>query len=1704
MGHSGCGAAWAAASARTLARRLRRVHRRAIGESRAAALAWRAAHWQLADRVGAHAPKFGETIAAARVLGATQLFPPGAILAIDLEAQLAAGAVQISPAPSTGDGEGDGGSGLSASERSLAAEFGGKTGQDELESVDAVWESDVAVEVCVAEPAAEPCHPAGPRARRRSGALPCRSRRTPLRGGAVPYVPLSLRSCVATAESVVEALGCGPLAPADRVGCAPLPPVLGHASAERGASGRASVDGSADASDAGSSRPSTRGPVEYADDVVPHLGGCCVGSDDIVEGPVGGSAIEHAFGMEPLVADSVGCTAGDGHAGSECGFVSFLDDFSVAAVARAAQGPKSGVESLLDWAEARALGVRLGSAGCPDAEARPVSQRGRGHGALLAGWRQRQQAQQDVLDVQLRWAKPQAEKDGWADQPRGRRSQRQARSAATSAATSKSQASASGDSGAPSGSGAAAIERLQVAVEQLEALQAEPPDGVDCCFADVVASQLEALRAELAEAQRAAAEQKASPMPLSTMLHKEANAISKAEKRLRAARQSLEQKQAARGLAEAQLQKAQEELAQLDAEVEEASRAPHVLKEEARAEAAAQLRQRAAEWAGASQVPGLLMQLDKLPEAWGSSNFEVARAAIRSQVEAVRAQLAEAPAVPRRAPWAESRRMGGISSENGDHAGGCRLRTWPLLLLALLAAPLGVAAEARGHGSRARSHASGAKPRQQEGGGAKAARIGGKRPLDLGGAQAPPAPGQAATAAQDVRCGLEEPRLALHRLEEARGAARRMGYTTFPHASAPADKEGPLANSGVVAALRHCLTGVTVSTASGLQLRAGSLHLQGALGPEGFNLDIFAAFGDAVLYQRPQFMSVVGLATESFSTKGAVLAGPLAVARNVVGDIALQAVGTEQLVAARLGSAGLEVARRLLASSPSLGALRRARRLDPIHKDGPTACMACGRTVTGNADGELHRWRFAACRSAGAPPMGAERGLRRRCAELRGGRNLDPAALTAGHAVQMMAGLLQAGELPPRMMERGLEAAATRRARADTPWKHCASPFDAVVLTRARIDWHFKPERCMVTDLGDELDLMHLGSRELGLEAGLGARRASVRRETRKLRHDARLQRPPHWGAIGRLLGPDGGPRVRGQNVLGACISNAHWTQARLLDAGEQGHARCCCCGAERGTLWHRLFGCPVLEAQQRDGVSARLKQRAERARALGERAGDNFGRCWLPPPEPPQGRRTDAMWVQCVCRPADDKLNGKLYLDGSAREPQYSALRCEAWAIAQCDDDGDLVAGVYGTVWRDRCPQQTAKDGEDLAAWMLATLARPAVQKVNIGFSSAVPCLRRGRVYATAPSRANARLWGRILAAFEPGAFEVKKVPAPCSRQAVLDGLLTEAQRRGNEHADRLAEMGAQTHAVDRLTVGVHQALAEIAQELGRWIWWAAIVGQGIEARGREGPPPAAARRQARFAGAEVSQAAENATGEGPMAKRRRLESARSTGSSSAALSASAVAFSILGHALSYACAGEGEGTQELVACSKRGAYMTLGGRSGVRPRDKERCPGDRIDEGGRNQRSLWLRGLHPGGRRQEGSRAARRRAKGEGTPALRSQGPAPEHAQERYLEWLGTAAEPAVDSSTAASSAGNAPAAAAEPQVAAGPGEAPADATVAAAAASRPLRRPAAARAGRLGGFGVTEEELAAAAGAAGDALEDRRVRRRMVRRGGPTVSE
>ncbi|CAK0801439.1 unnamed protein product, partial [Prorocentrum cordatum] len=513
-----------------------------------------------------------------------------------------------------------------------------------------------------------------------------------------------------------------------------------------------------------------------------------------------------------------------------------------------------------------------------------------------------------------------------------------------------------------------------------------------------------------------------------------------------------------------------------------------------------------------------------------------------------------------------------------------------------------------------------------------------------------------------------------------------------------------------------------------------------------FNLRLLR--GLLALHQAPRFICFAGLVSDDFSSQGTVLAGCacattlaklpllgplravssggrlLVIGRNVVDDVALQALGTRRLVVEQLGGAGAEMARQLgglhlplsakksvyLASCSGLaqelgehwkahgmkferahqarnlgtdasitmrgvregrgrarGALQRARRLlcfraagvevDLIHKAGPTSSMIWGRTVAGVADGELHSWRVTACRSAGRPPRGAALGLRLRCAELRRGRDLDPLVLITDRSLQMLAGLLHSGELSLPMLRGELEAAASRQAAATAPWVHCNSPVDAAVLTLGRIGWYFRSERCLITDVGDVLDLTLLGPRELGIEAGLGARRASDRHEMQKLASASSLQGSFFWDAFKELIGPGGKFSERERNWLVAYLTNAHWPQARLHGARESGHARCRCCGAARGTLWHILFECPMLAAQRRDSVSPALMRSAVRVRAQGEAAGEDFARRWLPAPPPPQGPRTDAMSAWWIRRPPDDKLNGKLCLDGSAVDPQFGSL---------------------------------------------------------------------------------------------------------------------------------------------------------------------------------------------------------------------------------------------------------------------------------------------------------------------------------------------------------------------------------------------------------------------------------------------------------------
>ena len=73
-------------------------------------------------------------------------------------------------------------------------------------------------------------------------------------------------------------------------------------------------------------------------------------------------------------------------------------------------------------------------------------------------------------------------------------------------------------------------------------------------------------------------------MPKSARLHREANALSKTEKKIEQARWTVNEKQAAKEEVETQIQAAQEKLGELDSELRAALRDLEELEETARAE----------------------------------------------------------------------------------------------------------------------------------------------------------------------------------------------------------------------------------------------------------------------------------------------------------------------------------------------------------------------------------------------------------------------------------------------------------------------------------------------------------------------------------------------------------------------------------------------------------------------------------------------------------------------------------------------------------------------------------------------------------------------------------------------------------------------------------------------------------------------------------------------------------------------------------------------------------------------------------------------------------------------------------------------------------------------------------------------------------------------------------------------------------------
>ncbi|CAK0788167.1 unnamed protein product [Prorocentrum cordatum] len=240
-----------------------------------------------------------------------------------------------------------------------------------------------------------------------------------------------------------------------------------------------------------------------------------------------------------------------------------------------------------------------------------------------------------------------------------------------------------------------------------------------------------------------------------------------------------------------------------------------------------------------------------------------------------------------------------------------------------------------------------------------------------------------------------------------------------------------------------------------------------------------------------------------------------------------------------------------------------------------------------------------------------------------------------------------------------------------------------------------------------------------------------------------------------------------------------------------------------------------------------------------------------------------------------------------NARWPQQRLL------AAKVSEDGTLEAASYGTVRADLCPQQTAKNAEDFASWMLTEVAGSGRHILHVDCASTVPCLRRGRRCATGIGRPGTHLWSRFFAVSGPEDYEVRRVPAHLARAQVQKGRVSEQEWGGNRSADIYAKLGPSLHAVPREVLVHFKAFAPIVAELARRIAQVSILVQQGGLRNAQGLP------------------------------------------------------------------------EGLESCSRCGAYAGIDGG----PKLHEEClgcpPKGPKGKGGRDQLSLWDRGLHPSGRR-------------------------------------------------------------------------------------------------------------------------------------------
>ena len=378
------------------------------------------------------------------------------------------------------------------------------------------------------------------------------------------------------------------------------------------------------------------------------------------------------------------------------------------------------------------------------------------------------------------------------------------------------------------------------------------------------------------------------------------------------------------------------------------------------------------------------------------------------------------------------------------------------------------------------------------------------------------------------------------------------------------------------------------------------------------------------------------------------------------------------------------------------------------------------------------------------------------------------------------------------------------------PWGTVRGPVMVTILTLRRIGWNMEDPLTFCTHNGESLVLTKVAPNDIKQHLLEGVADWQWKRSANKIVGWAeRYGNERAWLTPIRSLLRSRWESPRHRGAVRAIASAAGWPAARLRLFGYDTPGACEVCGHAAGWSTHRWWQCAGALRGAAGGAAVPVTSPAGGGVHADALASPPFfapaSAAELPDPLLEYGLRPPPAFLAARPAAAENELlfegdqnlpwRGKFYIDGSGLEPQLPELRRCGWAVVMCDDHGNLLRAVYGPL--PGCWQDVGR-AELFALVMLAICVGAAMADV------ATDCIAVFTGWGLGPATSSQRsamgtLWRRLqfeLLRVDGVSLQVRKVKAHTGAAAVKSGLISAADQAGNEHADRLAKLGALRHA--------------------------------------------------------------------------------------------------------------------------------------------------------------------------------------------------------------------------------------------------------------------------------------------------------------------